>query len=115
MALRYSYEVARSREQRAHYHVPSQRLKTSRDICSLTEQLKISLLFIAHEASSTLFVSPSLGSLEGIDEPHLRSRWLIFTKRSNYIASPFFNFLSETLPMLYPMSQIPLFNLVKND
>lgn len=40
------------------------------------------------------------------------SRWLIFMKRGNCIASPFFDFLSEALPVLHPMSQIPPFNLV---
>lgn len=36
-------------------------------------------------------------------------RWLICTKRSNRIASPPFNFLFETLPVLGPMSQSPPF------
>lgn len=33
--------------------------------------------------------------------------WLIFTKRSNCTASPFFGSLSETLSVLHPMSHIP--------
>ncbi|XP_054208405.1 uncharacterized protein KIAA0825 isoform X7 [Homo sapiens] len=39
-----------------------------------------------------------------------RSRWLIFTKRGNCIASSFLTFLSEMLPLSYPMPETPLFN-----
>lgn len=87
-------------------------------LCSLGKAWRYPGIFVHYQSnSSPLFIHyPCLSLLRA----HWRelmshtsgSRWLIFMKRGNCIASPFFDFLSEALPVLHPMSQIPPFNLV---
>lgn len=112
MALTDSHGVARSRGQRAHHYVPQAKPE---DIQGYVSTVR------ATQALSTVYTMgdfihyPCLsfrGSLEGTDELWLQMIDFYEERQLHSISFFFFSFLSEALPVLYPMSQIPAYNLV---
>lgn len=113
MTLIDSYEVTGSGEQKGQRHITKWK---SKDIQGYLSSNGATQTFSAAYTTRGFIYFPCLSLFRvhwrELMSHNLSSRWLIFTKRSNYIASPFFNSLSETLPVLFPVSQIPLFHLV---